>query len=141
MIVLPEIWNCSYNKEVIIDNLETIDDYKTNEESVTTRLISELARETGKYIIGGSIGEKSASGDKYYNTCVCFDREGEISAKYSKMHLFDIDIPGKITFKESEFMLPGNDYCIFNTEYCKVQSIPENDLLDWCGHLLRRALP
>ena len=119
--MLPEIWNCSYNKEVIIENLETIDDYKTNEASVTTRLISELARETGKYIIGGSIGEKSESGDKYYNTCVCFDRKGEILAKYSKMHLFDIDIPGRITFKESEFMLPGNTYCILETEYCNVR--------------------
>ena len=138
VIVLPEIWNCSYNKEIILKNLETIDDYKTNEACVTTRILSQLAKETCKYIIGGSIGEKSTSGEKYYNTCVCFDREGEIRAKYSKMHLFDIDIPGKITFKESEFMLPGNKYTVFETEYCKVLfGLSYRFAVDWNWYLLR----
>lgn len=36
------------------------------------------------------------------------------------MHLFDIDIPGGITFKESEVLSPGNTPCIFDTEYCKI---------------------
>ena len=31
------------------------------------------------------------------------------------MHLFDIDIPGKIRFKESETLSPGNDVTIINT--------------------------
>lgn len=35
------------------------------------------------------------------------------------MHLFDIDIPGKATFLESEFLKPGNDFGVFDTEYCK----------------------
>jgi omega-amidase len=31
------------------------------------------------------------------------------------MHLFDIDIPGKITFKESDTLSPGNDVTVVNT--------------------------
>ncbi len=29
------------------------------------------------------------------------------------MHLFDIDVPGKITFKESATLSPGSDFCSF----------------------------
>lgn len=32
-----------------------------------------------------------------------------------QMHLFDIDIPGKITFKESDTLSPGNDVTVVNT--------------------------
>jgi omega-amidase len=33
-------------------------------------------------------------------------------AKYRKMHLFDIDVPGGITFKESDTLSAGNDLAI-----------------------------
>ncbi len=36
-----------------------------------------------------------------------------------KIHLFDIDIPGKITYKESETFTAGKNVCVFDTEYCK----------------------
>jgi omega-amidase len=42
-----------------------------------------------------------------------------LSAKFLiiilQMHLFDIDIPGKITFKESTNLSPGNDFTTFDT--------------------------
>lgn len=36
------------------------------------------------------------------------------------MHLFDIDIPGGITFKESDILSPGNDFAVFNIGEIKV---------------------
>ena len=36
-----------------------------------------------------------------------------------KVHLFDIDIPGKITFKESETLTPGDHPTLFDTEFGK----------------------
>ena len=41
-------------------------------------------------------------------------------AKHRKMHLFDIDIPGKITFKESEALQPGNEFTSFATPWTNV---------------------
>lgn len=32
-----------------------------------------------------------------------------------KIHLFDVDIPGKITFKESTNLSPGNELTMFDT--------------------------
>ena len=36
------------------------------------------------------------------------------------MHLFDINIPGKITYKESSTFTAGNQICVVDTEYCKI---------------------
>ncbi|XP_055423897.1 omega-amidase NIT2 isoform X3 [Bubalus kerabau] len=37
-----------------------------------------------------------------------------------ELHLFDIDVPGKITFQESETLSPGDSFSAFDTPYCKV---------------------
>ena len=55
-------------------------DYKTNEKCETSRLLSHLAKSLNKYIIGGSFPEQIENSDKIYNTCLCFNREGDIVA-------------------------------------------------------------
>jgi omega-amidase len=37
-----------------------------------------------------------------------------------QVHLFDIDIPGGIRFKESETLTAGRRLTIFNTDVCKI---------------------
>lgn len=39
---------------------------------------------------------------------------GDMIAKFRKIHLFDIDIPGGITFKESEILSGGNELVTFD---------------------------
>ena len=65
------------------------------------------------YPIIGSLPERD--GDKLYNTCPVFNPSGDLVAKYRKMHLFDVDIPGKIRFQESETLSPGNSLTIVDT--------------------------
>ena len=69
--------------------------------SESIQMLSSAARETKTWLIGGSIPEleESDAGPKYYNTSIVFSPDGDLVAKHRKMHLFDIDIPGKITFK------------------------------------------
>lgn len=38
----------------------------------------------------------------------------------SKTHLFDVDIPGKITFKESDTLTPGSELTCLSTRYGKI---------------------
>ena len=45
---------------------------------------------------------------KYHNTSLLFSPEGKLLNTHRKVHLFDIDIPGKISFHESEVLSPGN---------------------------------
>eukprot|EP00347_Sterkiella_histriomuscorum_P009765 403339979 len=96
-------------------------DYKTNEACETSFMLSGLAKSLGKYIIGGSFAEIVEGEDRVYNTSLCFNREGDVVAQHRKLHLFDINIPGGITFYESEYVKPGPpQFTVFETEYCKI---------------------
>ena len=41
-------------------------------------------------------------------------------AVHRKVHLFDIDVPGKIRFQESEVLTGGQSLTEFDTEYGKI---------------------
>ena len=82
----------------------------------TTQALATVAKDCGVYLVGGSIPERD--GNKVYNTATAFDRLGQMVAKYRKMHLFDIDIPGKITFKESDALTGGRELAMFDTGEC-----------------------
>mmetsp|Transcript_1367 Transcript_1367/g.3674 ORF Transcript_1367/g.3674 Transcript_1367/m.3674 type:complete len:217 (+) Transcript_1367:504-1154(+) len=75
-------------------------------------MLSRAANENRIFLIGGSFPERE--GDKLYNSCYAFNRDGDMVARHRKMHLFDIDIPGKITFKESETLSPGDHPTVFD---------------------------
>jgi omega-amidase len=77
-------------------------------------MLSSSAKEAGVFVIGGSISERD--GDRIYNTSYSFNSKGERIGKYRKAHLFDIDIPGRMTFKESDVLSPGQGFTVLDTE-------------------------
>lgn len=109
---------CNYDRDSFEANCEPIVNFREDESATAAKMLSEAAKEHSIYIIGGSIPEKREDG-WVYNTMACFNKNGDLATKYSKMHLFDIDIPGRATFKESEFLKPGSSFACFDTEYCK----------------------
>ena len=70
------------------------------------------------YLVGGSIPERE--GERLFNTATVWSPEGRMLARHRKMHLFDIDVPGKITFKESDALTAGDEFTAFETPYAKV---------------------
>ena len=111
-IVLPEMFNCPYSNDKFIEYSEEEGD------STTLNLISKLACDNNVYILAGSIPEKKD--DKLYNTSYLFDKNGSVIAKHRKMHLFDIDIKNKITFKESDVLTAGDEFTVTDTEFGKI---------------------
>ena len=67
----------------------------------------------------GSIPEVDEQ-NRVYNTCVAFGPDGEILAKHRKMHLFDINIPGGITFRESDTLTGGDTLSTFDSPYGRI---------------------
>ena len=63
--------------------------------------------------------EKDAEGN-VYNTSYIFDREGKQIGKHRKVYLFDIDVKGGQTFKESDTLTAGDSDTVFDTEFGKI---------------------
>lgn len=109
IIVLPECFNSPYGCSFFPDYAEILEPSPpTQDQSPTFHALSAMAAENKVYLVGGSIPELDSSTKKYYNTNLTFGPDGKLLATHRKVHLFDIDIPGKITFKESEVLSPGN---------------------------------
>ncbi|XP_053076710.1 omega-amidase NIT2 isoform X1 [Acinonyx jubatus] len=111
IVSLPECFNCPYGTKYFPQYAEKIP-------GESTQKLSEVAKECSIYLIGGSVPEEDAG--KFYNTCAVFGPDGTLLIKYRKLHLFDIDVPGKITFHESETLSPGDSFSTFDTPYCRV---------------------
>ncbi|KAL6596354.1 hypothetical protein ACP70R_047718 [Stipagrostis hirtigluma subsp. patula] len=77
-------------------------------------MMSEVARRLQITLVGGSIAERS--GNNLYNTCCVFGSDGKLKGKHRKIHLFDIDIPEKITFKQSKTLTAGQNPTIVDTD-------------------------
>ncbi|KAI0362802.1 carbon-nitrogen hydrolase [Trametes cingulata] len=126
LIVLPECFNSLYGHVHFPVYAETIS-YTPGQpydvassESQSVKMLSAAAREEGVWLIGGSIPEREAGTGKLYNTATAYSPTGELVALHRKVHLFDIDIPGKIKFKESETLSAGSSINHFDTEFARI---------------------
>eukprot|EP00775_Hariotina_reticulata_P002081 gene2081-2400_t len=120
------MWNCPYSNDSFPTYAEDIDAGP----SPSTDMLAAAAKEFGVTLVGGSVPEKSNG--KLYNTCCVFDDQGALLAKHRqvalcllaqqklKVHLFDIDIPGKMTFKESLTLTPGQTPTVVDTPVGKL---------------------
>ncbi|KAJ9400107.1 hypothetical protein DTO282F9_2877 [Paecilomyces variotii] len=122
LIVLPECFNSPYGTQYFPKYAETLlPSPPTKEQSPSFHALSALASEARSYLVGGSIPELEPGTNKYYNTSLVFSPTGALIGTHRKTHLFDIDIPGKIRFKESEVLSPGNKLTIVDLpEYGKI---------------------
>lgn len=75
----------------------------------------------------GSIPEHDVSTDNIYNTCTVYSPSGELVAIHRKVHLFDINFPGKMVFKESDSLTGGTTLNSFETRESDVKAIKERN--------------
>lgn len=112
LVSLPECFNCPYGNQYFAEYAEQVPGGQT------FKHLQSLALKHKIHLIGGSIPE--ICNGKLYNTSMVFNPEGALIAKHRKVHLFDIDIPGKFKFTESDTLSPGNSITVFNVNEFKV---------------------
>jgi omega-amidase len=108
---MPEMWNCPYGNEYFPS-------YAEAEGGPSFLFMSDLARKNGVYLVGGSVPE--SADEKFYNTSFIFDPDGRPVGKHRKVHLFDIDVAGGPSFRESDTLSPGEGVTVFDTEFGKI---------------------
>lgn len=82
----------------------------------TVSRFAELAARHDIHLLLGSFNER-ADGDprRCANTSVLFGPDGAVLAAYRKIHLFDVDVPGGVTFRESDTVVPGEATAVADT--------------------------
>lgn len=73
-----------------------------------------MAAKHGVHLLVGSLGE-ACDTTRSYNTSILFGPDGAEIARYRKLHLFDVDIPGGPRFKESASIAPGDRVVVART--------------------------
>ncbi len=103
VVVLPELWTTGFYPTPISDYADENGDHIKS-------ILSALSKQYRLNIVGGTVITKNNSG--IYNTCHCFNREGGLSAVYSKTHLFS-------PMGENEHFTPGNAATVFSIDGIK----------------------
>ena len=76
------------------------------EQDTTLTTLRDVARKLAIYIHIGSLAIK-ASPEKAANRSFLIDRRGEVVARYDKIHMFDVDLAGGESYRESDTYRPG----------------------------------
>jgi len=140
LLMLPEIWNAPYAAARFAAYAEPIPDLGedfqpsfdpsqppttspapgpapgpdlTGGPSPSLGMVARLARRHGVSVIAGSIPERGADG-RLYNTATVIDPQGRLLAKHRKVHLFDVDVPGGIRFRESDSLTGGTGLAVLS---------------------------
>ena len=104
-ILTPEVTNCvsasrARQTEVLVDESE----------DPTIAALCDEAMRAGVWVLIGSLALTDSAGDgRFVNRSVLISPEGEITARYDKLHMFDVTISKAETYRESAGYKPGNN--------------------------------
>jgi predicted amidohydrolase len=80
--------------------------------------LAQAARQSGVWIVGGGMPERSHDPARPFNTSVAVAPDGAIAATYRKVHLFDVSLADGTTLRESAATMSGTEPVT-----CEVESV------------------
>jgi nitrilase len=85
------------------------------------QFLSQQAGRHGIWIVGGTIPIESGSMGKVYSASLLYDNQGDMIARYDKIHLFDVVLEDSSeSYNESETIEPGDDVVVVDTPFGKL---------------------
>jgi deaminated glutathione amidase len=93
LVVLPEKWPALGPPDVVAAGAERAGD--------ALDWACRTARELGIDLVAGSLAVADDATGRLRNTAVHVDPSGEVAARYTKLHLFDVEVDGR-TYRESD---------------------------------------
>jgi len=83
--------------------------------------LRDTARRLGLWILGGTTVIKGDSAARVANASLLIDADGRRVARYDKIHLFDVAIPGREEkYLESNHVMPGREVVVADTPVGKL---------------------
>jgi predicted amidohydrolase len=99
LVVLPELFSLYGNAPTLRAGAEPLD-------GPTVEWSREVASRHRIWLVAGSFVEAAGKG-RNHNTSVLVGPDGTVEARYRKLHLFDVDVPGAMV-RESDAVAPGD---------------------------------
>ena len=114
LVVLPENYGFLGSERAKLEFAQSIED------GPFIQPLREMAERSGMGIIAGGMPERGPDEDHVYNTSVFIGRGGEILGRYRKIHLFDIELVGKVSYQESASVTSGDEVAVVDFDGWKV---------------------
>jgi predicted amidohydrolase len=105
LIVLPE--NFALMGSADEDKRAVAESFEETPAGPIVRALSDAARGANAYVVAGGMPEKSGDRERPYNTCAVFGPDGNLVARYRKVHLFDVEVGDGQRYRESASTTPG----------------------------------
>jgi predicted amidohydrolase len=105
--------------------------------------LSKMASRYGIWLVGGTIPMKTANADRVRAACLVFNERGVQVARYDKMHLFDVALPGADErYHESATIEPGDDVIVIDSPFGRLGVMVCYDLRfpEMCRRMLDSGL-
>jgi deaminated glutathione amidase len=81
--------------------------------------LSAQARRLNLWIVGGSVPLEASVPDKVRNSCLVYDPQGKLAARYDKIHLFGFD-NGRERYVEANTIEPGAEVKVLESPYGRI---------------------
>tara|TARA_R110002095_G_scaffold200994_1_gene181525 strand:- start:19 stop:801 length:783 start_codon:yes stop_codon:yes gene_type:complete len=115
LVVLPENFPIMGTKES--DKVDIREPYNNGR---IQSFLSEQAKKHGIWIVGGTVPIECDDPNKIIAACIVYNSEGEVVARYDKIHLFDVELGNDESYKESETILSGTEPVVVDTPFGKL---------------------
>ncbi|WP_285671249.1 carbon-nitrogen hydrolase family protein [Paralimibaculum aggregatum] len=114
LALTPEVTNC-----VSASRTRQREVLRTEAADPTLAAVREVAAETGLWVLIGSLALKAANDpqDRFVNRSFLIDGAGAIRARYDKIHMFDVEIGGAESYRESAGYRPGQRAVLAETPW------------------------
>ena len=113
LVVLPE--NFAFMGRQDQDQLAIAE---TDGDGPLQAFLSKIASRFGIWLVGGTIPIASSTQQRVRAASLVFNDQGTRVARYDKMHLFDVDVPGTDErYEESAIIEPGDEAVVLDTPF------------------------
>lgn len=104
LIALPEKWSLLADGELLAERAEPLD-------GVALGAARGWAKELGVSLVAGSVAERVEGAERLFNSSALVDPDGEITAVYRKLHMFDVTVEG-VDYRESSHERGGEELVV-----------------------------
>ncbi|MTW22452.1 carbon-nitrogen hydrolase family protein [Allochromatium palmeri] len=113
LLVLPE--NFAFMGK---EDRDQLDIREPEGEGPLQSFLARLAKQFGIWLVGGTIPLAASDSSRVRAACLVFDDRGERVARYDKIHLFDVNLPGlDERYHESAVIEPGSRPVVIDTPF------------------------